>query len=128
MSDANGQVVVTLAGPDLSAAGWRAVTVGGGNGVMIGQIVQETLGLRGSITDLAHRTLNNVSEIAGLGVGLVAGHAAGNIVAKTAGKTVGKAAGWAVGKTAAWAGRMAADVTGVSGAARYAAGLLDLTA
>lgn len=126
--DANGQVVLTLAGPDLSAAGWRAVTIGGGNGVMIGQIVQETLGLRGSATELAHPTLDNVSEIVGLGVGLVAGHAVGNIVAKTAGRTVGKVAGWTVGKTAAWAGRTAADVTGVSGAARYAAGLLDLTA
>ena len=127
VTDMTGRVVLTLAGPEVSAVGWRTVLVGGAEGIAIGQIIQETVGLRGSVTSLAHRTLNNVPKIAGQAVGAVAGYAVGHNVAKTAGKTVGKAAGWVAGKAAASAGRTATHVTGVSALARGAAGWLDLT-
>jgi hypothetical protein len=127
VTDMTGRVVLTLTRPEVSDSGWRSVLVDGIDGIEIGQIIQETLGMRGSVTNLAHRTLNNVSEIAGQGVGLVAGFAVGHKVGQTAGKTMAKAAGWAAGKAGAWAGRTAADVTGVAGLARHTAGWLDLT-
>lgn len=127
VTDMTGRVLLTLTRPEVSPAGWHAVHVGGADGIEIGRIIQETVGLRGSVTNLAHRALNNVSEFAGLRSGMVVGLVVGRKVGQTAGKTVGTAVGWVAGKAGAWAGRTAADVTGVSSLARYAAGWLDLT-
>ena len=128
VTDITGNVVLTLARPEYSPAGWRAVLVSGSDGTPVGQIVQETVGLRGSMTNAAHRTLDNVAEIAGLGVGFVVGRSVGQAVGQSAGKTLGKAAGWMAGKTAAGAARTATHVTGVSSLASFAASWLDLTA
>jgi len=95
--DMNRRTHLTITRPTKWFSGKSKMLVAGSTGATIGHITQETYGVVGGMATVAHAALQNVSGIAGAGIGLVAGATVGKAAAGAAGKSVGWMAGKAAG-------------------------------